>query len=264
MARQNRFVSRLEKKDPDSPAVRAPGQNFSRRDREKAKLDYIEAYQKFGLGWPACHAAGTTPQTINNWRRADPDFDQILTFVHEEWNDKIREEVYRRAVTGYPKEVVSNGRVVTITERSDILLMFLAKSRMPEFRENGAIASDGSTHLEGVEDRVEGRISEMAARLRAAARVESSGLGIEESAHTRVGHNPLISDPSDIKAPSGSRPDYQIIDLEATSATSAGSGGPRTADQGPPSTDQGPPSTAISPRQVILDSLPSIEDTTDD
>ena len=267
MARRgsNRFSkTRLTNRAENSASVLAPGQNFTKFEREAVKLKFIEAYRKHGLRWPACQEAGVSPKTIINWRRADPDFDEVLSYVHEEWNDKIRAEIYKRAIEGSQEEVVSNGRVLTVTKRSDILLMFLAKSRMPEFRENGAIAEGGQSDSDSTEDRVEGRIAEMAKRLREAARVESTLSSVPPPVD-RIGPNPLVDLSSlrtDQPLPSAEAVPSDTIDLPYTVVSPSPDGNPPSPDpsSGPPSPDGNPPSLA-SVVERLMAPPPSLTET---
>ena len=113
----------------------------------------------------ACMSAGVDRSTVYYWQEVDTEFSLKFNIASEEANDVIRAELFRRAVQGYEKPVVSMGKMVyhdgkPLTERvySDSLLSLLAKSRMPEFRDkqsmdlnatvNGKIDSENTLHID--------------------------------------------------------------------------------------------------------------------
>lgn len=79
---------------------------------------------------------GFNPHRARNTRVIDPVFKEQYERAREDGNDTIRAEIYRRAIIGDTQEIYHDGKVCGHrTKYSDHLIMFLAKSRMPEFRE---------------------------------------------------------------------------------------------------------------------------------
>ena len=86
--------------------------------------------------------------------RTDEDWADRWENAKETGNDAIRDEVARRGMRGVLEPVYHEGRVVGRRRKySDNLLMFYAKSRMPEFRENVHV-SDGTFNPDGMAERL--------------------------------------------------------------------------------------------------------------
>ncbi|HEY4035875.1 MAG TPA: hypothetical protein VGL94_18110 [Ktedonobacteraceae bacterium] len=103
----------------------------------------------------ACMSAGIHRSTIYYWKEHDETFSARFHIAEQEANDIIRAELFRRAIQGVTKPVVSLGKVVyqdgkPLMERvySDNLLSLLAKARLPEFREKHSIEHSGSVQLQ--------------------------------------------------------------------------------------------------------------------
>lgn len=120
------------------------------------KAKFLEEYvANGGVITHAAKAIGVAPATPRNWMRQDPSFLAQFEVARQEANDTIRTEIVRRAVEGWDEEVYQNGHFVgTVHKYDSNLLMFYAKSRMPEFRERVDITSDGQ-HLNAHETIVE-------------------------------------------------------------------------------------------------------------
>jgi hypothetical protein len=108
-------------------------------------------------------SAGIERRLVYYWQEHDETFALKFQVAEQEANDVIRAELFKRAVQGIEKPVVSMGKVVyqdgkPLMERvySDNLLSLLAKARMPEFRDkqsvdlhatvNGAV--DSTLHID--------------------------------------------------------------------------------------------------------------------
>src|SRR5207253_3228748 len=101
-----------------------------------------EAFAKTGVIRSAARAAEIDRSTVYAWQEHDDQFSVRFGQARAESDDRIREEIRRRALSGTLKPVYYLGeRVGTIREYSDTLLIFLAKARMPEFRQ--PLAVDG-------------------------------------------------------------------------------------------------------------------------
>lgn len=103
------------------------------------KPAFLEALVRHGNIGQACVVAGVARGTIYNHQKADPAFDAAFKEANEAHNDLIRSEVARRGIEGdeiwvYDKDIkefVSGGK-----RRSENLLMFHAKMRMPEYKDS--------------------------------------------------------------------------------------------------------------------------------
>ncbi|MGZ3603296.1 MAG: hypothetical protein ACXVDF_25560, partial [Ktedonobacterales bacterium] len=128
---------------------------------------------------------GVTTATIYNWRKADEEFRLAWEWAHQEANDTIRREISRRAIEGWDEPVYQGGKLVGYTRKySDSLLTFLAKSRMPEFRERVDITSNDQ-HINAHETIVEAahdpETTDLAARLLERLAGTGTGFGPDAS-----------------------------------------------------------------------------------
>jgi hypothetical protein len=103
--------------------------------------------------------AGISRNTVYEWQEKDETFGFKFRQASEDANDLIRGELFRRAVQGYEKPVVSVGKQVFVDGKplmervySDNLLSLLAKARMPEFREKQQIEHSGSIDVTGAKE----------------------------------------------------------------------------------------------------------------
>jgi hypothetical protein len=122
---------------PLPPTKSAPdGRHFEVEERAESQRLFLEAFSASGIVLFGCRAAGVTRQTADYWAAHDEQFGAAYASAKLEANDRIRGEIYRRAVQGVKEPVYVRGeKVGEIDKYSDVLLIFLAKSRMPEFRE---------------------------------------------------------------------------------------------------------------------------------
>ena len=71
------------------------------------------------------------------WMENDTVYAEAFEEANKEVMETINEEIFRRAVEGIEKPVFYKGeRVDTVREYSDNLLMFLAKRKDPQYRDN--------------------------------------------------------------------------------------------------------------------------------
>jgi hypothetical protein len=113
--------------------------------KEAMKEEFIAIFRETANVKLAAAKVGIDRKTVYRWRQEDPDFAAKWAEAEEDANDTLRAEIYRRAVSGWDEPVVSAGKLVThVHKYSDTLLIFLAKARMPEFRDkvdvNGNLA----------------------------------------------------------------------------------------------------------------------------
>lgn len=119
---------------------------MTKRARLLAQQTFLETFSRTGIIRRGCEAAKVDRSTVDYWNEHDEDFGLHYGQARREADDAIRGEVYRRAVEGVvlkrtvrrrnEKGTLVIDRVEDIRQFSDQLLMFLAKSRMPEFKEN--------------------------------------------------------------------------------------------------------------------------------
>lgn len=123
---------------PTKRLRRRPGQPISPEERTVIQETFLKTFRDCCSVRKAAEVAGIDRGTVYDWRRAYPDFAKRFEEAELDANDHIRDEIVRRAVTGWEEPVVSAGKLVTTVHKySDTLLIFLAKARMPnEFRDN--------------------------------------------------------------------------------------------------------------------------------
>jgi hypothetical protein len=126
---------------------RRQGQRPSAEERKIAQETFLQAFSMTANVRAACMKAGISRNTVYEWQEKDEQFGFKFRQASEDANDLIRGELFRRAVQGYEKPVISMGRPVFIEDDkgqskpmmervySDSLLSLLAKARMPEFRD---------------------------------------------------------------------------------------------------------------------------------
>lgn len=111
--------------------------NLSARERLKAQDIFIETYSRVGVVTDAAKAAGVPRERIYQWQEHDETFALRFNLAKEAYCDTLRREIHRRAIEGVEKPVYQRGfRIDTVREYSDALLMFHAKAKMPEYRQD--------------------------------------------------------------------------------------------------------------------------------
>ena len=128
-----------ENTDSSAPKKRRQGERMDVQTRVEVQAKFLEGYALSGVILTACEYAGIDRASVAYWRE-DEKFATQFTTAQAQADDRIRQEIRRRAVSGTEKtrKIYKNGELVaeeTVREYSDTLLIFLAKSRMPEFRE---------------------------------------------------------------------------------------------------------------------------------
>lgn len=123
--------------------------------RKEVKKRFIEVFKKEANVSAACQVVGIAPKTAYEWRKVDKNFAEEWDDALNVSNDIIRKTIFGRAVDGWEEPLVSAGKIVrdeygnpmTVKKYSDPLLQFLAKSRMPEFREKQSVDVNGSMKI---------------------------------------------------------------------------------------------------------------------
>ena len=122
---------------------RGKGRKLTKEETLQAQDKFIQAFAVSSSVRASCLHAGIDRSTIRRWEEHDIAFGILYNEAKVEADDRIREEMRRRAITGYERPRVSCGKLVyddegkLVTEKvySDFLLSQLAKARLPEFRE---------------------------------------------------------------------------------------------------------------------------------
>lgn len=95
------------------------------------KKRFLRHYERGGAIYMAAARIGRSADTIENWRKEDPDFDLAVISAFEKSSDLLKQTAYERALKGQSKG-------------SDNLMMFLIKQRDPSYRESYGVSA---THL---------------------------------------------------------------------------------------------------------------------
>ena len=144
-----------------------------RASQRKIKQElFIAAFGKCGSIKQACTIAGIDRKTFYNWKKDDKQFAEQFTEAEEDACDTIDDEIVRRSIEGIEEPLVSMGRIVceevpmldkegkevldkqgnpkmrrgsqiTVRKYSDTLLLALAKSRMPKYRDKQNVELTG-------------------------------------------------------------------------------------------------------------------------
>ncbi len=121
-------------------AVDLVGRQFTDYGRQIAQKRFLEAYREYGTVRAGLGFAQVSRATFAKWHETDLVFRALFEEAQQDYNDKLKGEVHRRAVEGVRKEHRSYFRGELVDqwhelEYSDNLLMFQVKSRMPEYRD---------------------------------------------------------------------------------------------------------------------------------
>jgi hypothetical protein len=137
---------------------RRPGQRMTAPERAQAQEKFLKSFSMTANVRAACMAAGIDRTLVYQWAEHSEEFSIRFKQAELDANDLIRGELFRRAVQGVEKPMVSMGKVVYVEDPkkkgeqiplmervySDSLLSLLAKARMPEFREKQQIEVNGT------------------------------------------------------------------------------------------------------------------------
>lgn len=105
------------------------------------------AYEHYGTISQAASRAGISRQTVYDWQK-DKEFAAEFEEAERAYCEWLEAEIRRRAVDGVEKPVIYQGKLctvkvgrktvpLTINEKSDTLLIFHAKAKMPDkYRDN--------------------------------------------------------------------------------------------------------------------------------
>jgi hypothetical protein len=115
------------------PVVLHPLYKYAAGKFTKAARDvFLKELIETGRIGHSAHVSGVSTQTVDYHRKNFPEFDALCRDALEEFNTKIEQEIYRRAVIGVERPVFQGGVLVgVVKEYSDRLLEIEAKRRMP-------------------------------------------------------------------------------------------------------------------------------------
>lgn len=137
--------------DDNTESTRKAVSHAWRKSSRKRK--FIEALQQRGVVLHACQESGVSRSSAYRWYEEDEGFALAWEDAIELSNDTIESEMYRRAVEGRDRVLITEGqgskgnaysqRQTWVKETSDSLLKFIAQSRKPErFREQHQVSHE--------------------------------------------------------------------------------------------------------------------------
>jgi hypothetical protein len=150
---------------------RRKGRRMTAEQRIRAQAQFLDAYEKTANVLKAAEQAEVDRTLVYYWLEHDENFLFAYGIADKAVNVHIEAEIHRRGVEGVDKPLVSMGHLVyegkgkerkkvVIREYSDTLLIFLAKKRMPEYRDRSAVTVnvlpkvyEFDPNQDGVEDR---------------------------------------------------------------------------------------------------------------
>lgn len=145
---------------------RRQGVRLTAEQRITAQNTFLETFASTGNVRASCMKAGVDRSAVRQWEEHDTAFSVLYNQAKEDVNDAIRAEIFRRGMYGEEeiitsmgkpvyeqipvlnpdgtpkldknnKPIMRQGKMLTQKRKSDVLLMFHAKSRMPEYRDKG-------------------------------------------------------------------------------------------------------------------------------
>jgi len=123
---------------------RGNGVTLGNGEKAQAQAQFLAMFSRTANVSASCRAAGLKRSTVYSWLEHDECFLDAFHDAERQADDALRGEIFRRAVTGIQKPVFYQGKkVASVREYSDVLLIFLAKSRMPEFRDKSQVEHTG-------------------------------------------------------------------------------------------------------------------------
>lgn len=151
-----------------STSVHAKGRRMNSAQRKEAQEKFLKSFASNGIVRAACLAAGIDRTTVRYWEEHDEQFSMQYNLAKADVDDAIRAEIYRRAMFGEERYVTSIGKVVehegkplTYREKSDTLLIFHAKARMPEYRDRQQVEHSGSIDVAGARELLLQRLAQL-------------------------------------------------------------------------------------------------------
>ena len=121
------------------PAKRVSGHRIAKSDLTKVQRVFLETFADTANVRLACRVAGIGARsTVYDWRKTNAAFDALWVLAEEDANDLIREEIWRRGMTGWDEiETITtdDGTRSKVVHKYDAgLLVRLAQARIPEYK----------------------------------------------------------------------------------------------------------------------------------
>ena|SRR5258708_5094294 len=133
-----------------APKKRRSGQRMTPSQRKATQATFLATFEHSANVTQACRAANISREMIYQWLEHDEQFSILYHQAEQIANDAIRAEIFRRGHDGYDEPQFSAGKHMgNVRKYSDTLLIFLAKARMPEFRDKSQL--DVNTNARTVE-----------------------------------------------------------------------------------------------------------------
>jgi len=123
------------------------------REEEKplVQANFLRIFAQQGNVLQAALRAGVDRSTIYKWKDEDEEFAERYKLALDDVNDRLRAEMWRRAVKGVRKPVYQGGKLVGhVQEYSDGLIGLLARAHMPEFRQAAVSGEEGRREYIGI------------------------------------------------------------------------------------------------------------------
>lgn len=160
------------------PAQGGRGRNHN-ADPTKMKPQILDGLASGLFAGEIAQALGIIPPTIREWRRQDPDFDQMCIEAESIVTDQMEREAIRRAVRGVLEPVVGKSGVVMYEDPvtgkseplmtrkySDGLLQFLLKGRRSEvYGDKTKVEGSVGIELDGARASLEQKLAQAAERI---------------------------------------------------------------------------------------------------
>lgn len=131
---------------------RRHGVRLTKVQTKEAQEKFLKSFASNGNVRVACLAAGIDRSSVHYWSEHDEQFSMRYNVAKKDVDDAIRAEIFRRAMYGDEETTISEEtssandgtsatkhKKLTSRRKSDVLLMFHAKARMPEYRDTQKI-----------------------------------------------------------------------------------------------------------------------------
>jgi hypothetical protein len=149
------------------PRARRSGVRLTKEERAAAQALFLQVFSSTAIVAAACKQAGISRNTVYEWLEKDEPFSFLYHQAELDAQDVVRAAIHRRAVEGVDEPVISQGKLVFITEEvtledgtkvlrqrpltvkkyGDSVLLSMAKARLPEYREKVDLNVQGNmTH----------------------------------------------------------------------------------------------------------------------
>jgi hypothetical protein len=138
--------------------IMAKGSKGAKRFDEAAKERYLRVFADTGRRYQAAAAAGISGETARLHRKTDKAFDEACKEAFGAFQDKLEQEIYRRAVDGVDEPVFQKGQLVGKKRvYSDGLMQMLVKRFIPEYRDKQQVDMNvkGGVLVVGKQDQTE-------------------------------------------------------------------------------------------------------------